>query len=60
MDQVTAKNPEMSDFDVGRLEKFGFHLPVSGFDQRLQFLGNKELELMATKLYQEAPPVQIN
>ena len=32
-----------------KLEKFNFHLPMEGFDQKIEFLGENELKLLAKK-----------
>ena len=41
-------------------DKFGFHLPESGFDQRLRFLKADELKEIAAHLVDNEPPVPIN
>ena len=57
INQITATDVDTA---VACLEKFGFHLPVQGFDQRLLFLRENELRLLSTKLNNEAPPAAIN
>ena len=41
-------------------EKFGFHLPEVGFDQRLQFLKDDDLKELATHLVDESAPLSIH
>ena len=41
-------------------EKFGFHLPEEGFDQRLRFLEADDLRDMATHLVDDSTPLPIN
>jgi hypothetical protein len=41
-------------------EKFGFHLPETGFDQKLRFLQGDELTVLAAHLVDDSPPLQVN
>ena len=55
------RNSLVNDVSALHLQKYDFSLPLDDFDQRVEFLNNEDLEILAENLGQEESPLyQVN